>query len=102
MVYSNKKKLDQTLLDLFTNGMAVNFNVLCTLMEDRIVGNLGGRSIITVDRGRLCYREIEIMHELCQSLYFTNSLSQGSVFCFTRTTRHCGMFLRSPSDESIT
>ncbi len=46
---SNMVKLKETLLNPFTNEVAINFNVFGPLMKYRIAGNVQGGLIITVE-----------------------------------------------------
>jgi len=43
---------DKAIQQLFTDKMAIQFNVLGPLMENRILGNVDGSLVITFDRNR--------------------------------------------------
>ena len=43
---------DKAIQQLFTDKMAIQFNVLCPLTENRILCNIDGSLVITFDRDR--------------------------------------------------
>ena len=74
MVGPDKEEFDQALLNLFSYSVTIDFYVLSTLMENRVIGNFDGRSVVTVNSCRLWHYDIQIVQHMSKPLNFTHSL----------------------------
>ena len=63
---------DEAIQQLFTDKMAIQFNVLGPLMENRILGNVDGSLVITFDRDRSDGVNGELMKQPAKPCQFSN------------------------------
>ena len=74
MIGPNREEFDQALLNIFSYSVAIYFYVLIMLMENGVISNFDGRSVVTVNSCRLCDCDIQIVQHISKPVNFTHSL----------------------------
>lgn len=98
----NMRKRDNTIVYGFSNRMTVHFNMLSTLMVNKISSNLNDTSIISKKRSRLRLRKIKLSEKPTKLDNLRTSNRHGPIFRFSRRFRNASLFLTFPKDQRIT
>ena len=93
---------NEAIQQLFTNKMTIQFNVLGPLMENRILGNVDGSLVITLDRDRSDVINGELMKQPAKPCQFSNQSAETPIFCFSRREGNSTLLLGLPRDQTVT
>ncbi|CAL1407062.1 unnamed protein product [Linum trigynum] len=78
------KQLENFGLKLFTGEMAIEFDVLCVLVESLILNNVNSTLIVTLDICQLRMKHLKVAQHVEQPLNLTSSKGNGYIFCLAR------------------
>ena len=91
----------ETRSNLLMLQVAVQFNMFCPLMKGRILGNVYGRIIITVDGGWTRGSNVEVLQEECQPLELTCAGCECPIVSLTRRSGNGLLLLRFLANQSV-
>jgi hypothetical protein len=86
----------------FPNRMTVYFNMLGTLMINRISSDLNGTSIISMKRSGIRLRKTKLSQKLTKLDNLRTSSKHRPIFKFSRGFRNSSLFLTFSRDQRIT
>lgn len=87
------KSLKETFLQLFPHQMAVNINVLGSLMKDLICNNLNGSLVAIAKLNRNMQKDLEVFQNIGNPQQFTNCGSHSTIFCLNKDLETMDYFL---------
>ena len=88
-------------LDLLSNEVDIQFNVLGTLVLHRIRRKVDGRHIVTVDNGGLVDGDVEVSEKLTKPTSLGHSIGYCSVFRFCAGARHGWLPFGGPGHKRV-
>jgi hypothetical protein len=97
----NMRKRNNTIVHGFTNRMTVHFNMLSSLMVNRINSNLNGTSIICM-KSSIRSRKTKLSEKPTKPDNLRTSNRHGPIFRFSIRFRNMSLFLTFPRDQGIT
>ena len=92
---------DAIVLYLVTNEMAIQLDVFCAFMKNRICSNVQSNLIVTIKLGYLRMRDTEILKETSKPGKFWASGGHRSIFCLNWGARYNRLFLEHPRNKRV-
>jgi len=89
-------------LNLLTNVVTINFDVLCTFMKYRIGRNMHGSLIVTKQCHGSNPMKTKISKKLFKPYQFTGSRGYNTIFCFSTGPSDDKLFLTFPGHQITT
>lgn len=94
-------EMDDFLLNLVANQVAVHFDMLCAFMKDGICSDVYGVLVVVVNVDLMGVRDVEVVQKIEDPLGFTRSVGQGAILCFRRRTENNNLFLGFPTHQIV-
>jgi hypothetical protein len=85
----------------FPNEVEVDLDMLHTLMLNRVVGEIDGTNVITVDESALWQLSLELLKELPEPTSFSNTVSHVTILSLGARSGDDNLALGGPRDEVI-
>ena len=93
------KSFQNTSLNLFSDEVAINFDVFRTLVVDGVGGNMEGSLIVAVEHSWVGVRKVKLSKKGEKPREFTASVGHTTVLGLGGGSRHGGLLLRLPREE---
>jgi len=91
-------RLDDTRHDMVPNKVAIDFNMFGTFMKNRIVSNMNGGLVVTMQACKRRLKAQEMEQVSCPD-NFAGGISHGSIFGLDKGPSDCRLLLRFPGDR---
>jgi hypothetical protein len=96
---TNMRKWDNLVIIIVTDWMAIDFNMLGTLMKNRICNNLNGTCIVSIKRCWLYLWKSKFSQKTTKANYFLTSCKHRTILRFNKGFRDPWLLLTFPWDQ---
>jgi hypothetical protein len=94
--------MDITDGNAFSNEVEIDLDILCTLVLNRIGGEVDGTDVTAVDESALRQRSMELMEEEPEPTSFSHAVGHGAILSLGAREGDDILVLRGPGDEVVT